>query len=384
MYRAKKLLSKSTTQGLLQVSRPPSRRVVDKPTQYVRFESTGGLGGESKKVSIIWPTVAAGILVGGGVAIYAEWHTDFRDMLVDQFTSVYGSLWSTPADKKTSDEMSESVEEVDDVKEAIALDAVVVEESAVEDSSDSSKVVPVSVLDTFTPSQIDFVVGRAPSATGDDDSVVAVEEVCETAGEDTPEVVEEEVVVTSEVETTEEVIPEVELAQDEVAAPVAVVPVVETVIETVAEELASENVVADVVEDVNASVIPEESVSLISELPAEEPPAEVSLNKEQLLTVLRTARENLKIILDDAITTKTSAAGMLKGYLSRLGQDLLVGTNDSTTDEANSVLEHSIQESIDLVRAKEHELNLQVGYLSFFFFSLGSPWDSSQCIHSLL
>lgn len=216
--------------------------------------------------------------------------------------------------------------------------------------------VVINVLDAPSPSQIDFELGKEHTVKEEDEIIktendllvteeeeVQAQEIIEETANDLPVLTEE--VQVQEVEGESIHKEHISLSVEKGGASLIDVEV--------GQKLESEIVGSEILE---SSVTPTEV--------KDEIPDELSkINIQQQIQILTAAYENLKIILDDTITTKTSAAGMLHGYITQFGQALLVPRGNLTYEsiwDAISVLEHSVHESIDLVRAKETEVNSQV------------------------
>jgi len=102
---------------------------------------------------------------------------------------------------------------------------------------------------------------------------------------------------------------------------------------------------------------------------------EVEDTPESLTAVLNSEYEILKIVIRDAITTKSSGAGMLQGYITQFGRALLVSKEDPAFDsiwESTAILEHAVTNSIDLVKVKEIEISSQIKSVTDLIVSLRS------------
>lgn len=240
----------------------------------------------------------------------------------------------------------------------------------------------VNIMDTPTPSSIDLELGKEKESSqvaGETpDDVLGPEEVpaenlldAEShLSEDRPthghDIVEDigEKVIDAAIDFVAEVI------EDSVPGGETIVEIIEDIAElpTVAEKLEElEETLIESIEEMAIELGEDFAGFIETPLSFENKAEEVAAPSiEHLNTVLSVAHENLKIILDDTVTTKTSAAGMLHGYLTQFGQALLISKDDpayKSVWEACEGLEHNVRESVELVKAKEAEAKLQMGKL---------------------
>jgi len=326
-------------------------------------ESSSG----SSASSILKP-VAGALVIGGGVVVGGSAVSDpFRET-VEQYVPGAHTLLSYIVPRATApplvvDEPPPSVLEpvIKEDEPVELIDPVESEEPVAAEPEVAVEVSEEVEADDVTPSEetpleeVVEVVVETPAV--EETAPVMDTEVSDAA------VVEEEV-ITSEAEA--EVLKQSEVHEEtvEVEEPVLETETVEETSSTVtAADVAEEEEVAAVVESIEEPAAEVETEYVVVEVD----PVDAELSKQQALQqqlqILLAEHENLRIILDDTITTKSSAIRMLNGYIGQYSQALLVAQADpaySSIWDAISAVDHSIRESMDLVTIKEGEVQTQV------------------------
>lgn len=134
--------------------------------------------------------------------------------------------------------------------------------------------------------------------------------------------------------------------------------------------------VADIEEQIAEHPLTSVEISLIEEVTPsfEEVPVSKEEDAQMLMEIqkekvkiLTTAYENLRLILDDTITTKNSAVRMLNGYVAEFADALLLSKDDPIYDSIWGPickLYSKIQDSVSLVCSKESELRVEISYVN--------------------
>jgi len=326
-----------------------------------RLMSTASNNGKN---SIIGYSAAAGVLFGTTVTLAARYSDSFRDSIEDTIPYTKQAFqYLIPKDDAAS-----VIKEVETLLPFQSLPTDI----EIHDGKRKEDHLVVNIMDTPTPSSIDLELGKEEPKGLSDPLNESVSEASsnelpsETTGDD--ETIHDlekealEAIVETAIEIIEDVIPGAEIVL-EFAEEIADLPKVSEKIEEIEESIITtiEEKVAELAEDISAFIDAPLSLETTTESHSS-----TILSNGQLNTVLTVAYENLRIILDDTVTTKTSAAGMLHGYLNQFGQALLISNDDpayKSVWDAAATLEHNVMDSVALVKAKEAEAKLQMDKL---------------------
>ena len=311
------------TRGLLEKRSPVQIR--GNGTRFSSTEGSTSSGGGGS--SILKPLVGL-LAVGGAVTVGASLDDSFREA-VEGYVPGAETLLGLVVPRVATPVL----EVADDLPSLLKKPKAVEEEEQV-------PVEAITEPEVGTKAEVEVVLEAESVAEEVVEEVVDVEEVVEEAS----------VIAAEEEVSTEEVV----VVEDESTA-VAEAPVSSDV----AEEAAVEEVVVvaeEVAEEAEEFVVIE-----VPEVPLED--IVISADQQEIerqTQILTTEYENIRIILDDTITTKSSAVRMLHGYVAQFSQALLVAQHDpayASIWDAISAVGNSIRDSMVLVKTKEIEVS---------------------------
>jgi len=369
MYRIPSILGRQTLRSRSQLNNTNTSQLLENPNNVIngrvscRSKSSRRLGSRDNPPYVSKAIIAAGLGLGGTFIVCGTFPGARR--VVEEKVPIMREVFNVffvnsphfvPKNKKKVEEdlpsLLPALTKVPEVVENVVEEAVeeVADEAVVEAVEEVAVVVEEIAVDVIVAT---------------DDAVV--EEVVTEAT-----VLEEEDLQAELVEVTEETSPDVALIVEEPTDVIEAAPAEELTV------LAEETTVVpdEVIVDVSEEYVVVEAPEVVEE----EMQKQILQQEIQRQTqILVTEAENLRIILDDTATTKSSAIRMMHGYIAQFSQALLVVKQDpayTSIWDAIMAVDHSIRDSIALVKTKESEVKSQVDNMSTVIVDLRTHGDS--------